>query len=83
MTDPMTMMDVTTDEPGAQGTGMDILEAARGDAMYSPICEVFTYDPDVDVDGHPIAKFSVGDLSAAEMASATPTGDLIYCLQVF
>jgi len=65
------------------GGGFDILEAARGDAAYSPICEVWTYDPDLDADMLPIARTSVGDLSATEMASAAATGDLVFCLQVF
>ena len=29
---------------GARGAGYDVLQAKRGDADYSPVCEVFTYD---------------------------------------
>ncbi len=80
-TDPMTMMPAAVDNKPF--TGSDILEAARGDAAYSPICEVWVYDADLDMNGLPVAKQSVGDLSDAEKKSAMATGDLAYCFQVF
>jgi hypothetical protein len=82
--DEMTMMETVVPAPGELGAGFDILEAARGDAAYSPICEVFSYDPDVDADGLPVElKSSIADLTQTELATLAPTGDLVYCFQVF
>jgi hypothetical protein len=69
--------------PNALGGGFDILEAARGDSAYSPVCEVWTYTPDLDANGLPIARTAISDLSQAESASAMATGDLVYCFQPF
>jgi hypothetical protein len=77
MTDPMTMMDVTMPGMGGLGTGYDILQAARGDADYSPVCHVNIYTPDDPL--HPPA--SIDDLSPAELASAMD-GGFVYCFQV-
>ena len=90
MTDDMGVTTVVTGD-GALGGGFDILDAARGDSAYSPICEVWAYEPDTVVDPAdptmmamlPDPKTSVTDLSNTEMASAAPTGDLVYCFQVF
>ena len=81
-TDMTTMMDVTKPGPGMLGAGFDILEAARGDANYSPVCEVWSYDPDVDQNMIPVPEVSIGDLTATEMASAMSTGTFVYCFQV-
>jgi hypothetical protein len=65
---------------GGPGTGWDILDAARGEAGYSPVCHVLSYVPDDAL--HP--KKSVADLSATELASAgSATADLgfFFCLQ--
>jgi hypothetical protein len=81
--DPMTGMITLVPVPNELGAGFDILEAGRGDAAYSPICEVVTYDPDLDADMLPVLKGSVADLTQAELATAMPTGELVYCFQVF
>jgi hypothetical protein len=78
MTDPMTMM--TTAVPGALGDGNDVLEALRGDANYSPVCEVWTYDPDVDNMGNPVPATDAAAIVAANNPMAT--GDFVYCFQV-
>lgn len=36
--------DATGTGPGAQGAGYDVLDAVRGEAGYSPVCAVMTYD---------------------------------------
>lgn len=38
------IMDGMTTAAGSLGRGYDVLQAARGDAAYSPVCEVVTYD---------------------------------------
>jgi hypothetical protein len=83
MTDPMTMMMTTVAQAGAYGQGYDLLEGVRGDSKYSPVCEVWTYDPDLDpMTMLPISHTAISELTAAEMATAKATGDLIYCFQV-
>ena len=60
---------------GALGAGFDVLTARPGDPGYSPLCEVFVFDP-VD----PLApETSVG---AIDMSTAVPTGELVWCIQV-
>ena len=79
--DDMTMMPIAV--PADPFTGNDILEAGRGDAGYSPICEVWSYDPDLDpVTMLPVARGSAAELTATEMGTAMATGQLVYCFQV-
>jgi len=69
--------------PGGPGIGLDVLEGARGDAKYSPLCHVFLYyhDPATDT-----AK-SVDEVMAAAMQAPqgqqglTDTMTYVYCLQ--
>jgi len=65
---------------GGPGMGWDILDAARGQSGYSPVCHVLTYVPDDPLN----PKTSTADLSAAELASAgSATADqgFFFCLQ--
>ena len=65
----------TVPVPGSLGEGFDVLAGKRGDAAYHPICEVFTFDPK-----DPMApETSIKDI---DMATAQPTGDFVWCLQV-
>jgi hypothetical protein len=65
---------VTMPGAGALGDGYDILTYARSSTKYTPICEVFTFDPKDPM--NPETK--VDDI---DMTTAMPTGDFIYCLQ--
>jgi hypothetical protein len=57
------------------GEGFDVLEHKRGDAMYSPICEVFSFDP-----ADPMApETNVKDIN---QATVQPTSTFVWCLQV-
>ncbi|WP_309896061.1 hypothetical protein [Archangium sp.] len=69
------------------GQGYDVLQARRGEANYSPVCELITYDA-----GGPLAKSALPKTEAEvlELAAqagtqlrAPATGDkYVYCLQV-
>jgi hypothetical protein len=75
---------------GHLGDGWDLLDARRGDANYSPICHVFSYEPTnpllwVDPDLSKRRLPSIDQFDAAEVASASrPDADqgYIFCLQV-
>jgi hypothetical protein len=71
----------TCDPPGP-GNEFDILEAIRGDAKYSPVCEVWAYDPDLDATGIPVPATDINGLSQTEQVSAMATGTYVFCLQV-
>ncbi len=60
---------------GALGDGYDVLTAKRGQMGFSPLCEVFSFDP-VD----PMNPET--DVAKIDMATAVPTGNLIWCIQV-
>jgi len=65
---------------GGPGTGWDILDAARGETGYSPVCHVITYTPDDPLN----PKTSMADLSPTELASAaSATADqgFFFCFQ--
>ncbi len=75
--------DPTVSCPAAgPGNGFDLLEGARGDSAYSPVCEVWSYDPDTDQNGVPQPETDVSLLSPTEQASAAPSGTYVYCFQV-
>jgi hypothetical protein len=68
---------------GAPFTGHDVLEAARGDGNYSPLCHVFMYyNPTPEA-----PATSVAEVMAAAQQAPTPdeaivdTGRYVYCLQ--
>ncbi|EPX57498.1 hypothetical protein D187_009772 [Cystobacter fuscus DSM 2262] len=72
-----------TDKTVAVGQGFDVLAARRGEAGYSPICEVWTYDA-----GGPLTPeqlpTSAADIEAqfgatAQRATSVPS---FYCLQL-
>lgn len=73
-TDPMTMMPAATMATGP-GTGYDLVEAARGDAGYSPVCQVFSFTP-ADPMNPPTT------IAAIDMATVMDTKTYVYCLQV-
>jgi hypothetical protein len=57
------------------GEGFDVLEHTRGDAMYSPLCEVFSFDPK-----DPMAPET--NVKNIDQATVMPTGNFVFCLQV-
>jgi hypothetical protein len=71
--------------PGQLGAGYDVLSAKRGDAAYSPVCAVFTYDA-----GMPLADTALPkDAAAIEMmfnSMAAPIQPAetpyVFCLEV-
>jgi hypothetical protein len=75
-------MDMTMTVMPQIGQGFDVLSAKRGDAGYSPICEVWTYDAKATLD----ADMLPGDAATIEKtyAGALAAGDppYVYCLQV-
>lgn len=60
------------DAVAGPGIGPDVMEYRRGEAGYSPICRVWTFDP-VDVEKP--------EQRAADVQSPTDTGKYVYCLQ--
>ena len=67
--------------PGAIGGGYDVLEAKRGDAGYSPVCEVFTYDTMTTLDAAALPT-DVAAITATYGATVQPaTTKYVYCLQ--
>jgi len=65
----------TVPVPGNQGEGFDVLDATRGGMGYSPLCEVFSFDP-VD----PMAPET--SVAAIDQSTVQPTGTFVWCLQV-
>jgi hypothetical protein len=72
----MNMMMMPAVVAGTFPTGFDIMEAARGDAGYSPVCHVSLYTPDDGMN----PKTDIAQLSTAEQASAMD-GGFTYCFQ--
>ncbi len=72
------MMGVKSAGPGAVGTNNDILDAARADAGYSPLCQVASYTPKMGANMLPILANDVAQIDMATVKS----GNLIYCLQL-
>jgi hypothetical protein len=70
---------------GRLGAGYDVLGARRGDALYSPLCAVFTYDA-----GMPLAAAALprnaADIEAMFNTAAAPlmpaADPYVFCLQV-
>jgi hypothetical protein len=78
-----TMMPVMA--PGRIGAGYDVLESKRGDARYSPLCAVFTYDAGMPLRPEELPKDAATieamfNTQAAPLRPGTPP--LVYCLQV-
>lgn len=69
---------------GARGAGYDVLEAKRGDATYSPVCEVMTYDTGGTTPVSMLPKDVAGVMSYVTgprpLQTASPR--YIFCLQV-
>jgi hypothetical protein len=68
---------------GQRGAGYDVLAAKRGDADYSPVCEVFTYDAGMPLpaDQLPRTAEAIEALPTAMLQNPT-TNRYIFCLQV-
>ncbi len=69
------------------GQGYDVLEARRGEANYSPVCQLLTYDAGgaLAKSALPKTEAEVLELSAQAGTAISPpaTGDkYVYCLQV-
>ncbi|HEX9103537.1 MAG TPA: hypothetical protein VF997_15100 [Polyangia bacterium] len=68
--------------PGGIGFGYDVVEHARGDAGYSPVCQVFTYDTGAAT---PVEMLPQDATTITSMYSATlkpATVPYVFCLQV-
>jgi hypothetical protein len=66
----------------ARGDGLDVLEAKRADADYSPVCQVFTYDTGTPMPPEMLPK-RVEDIMMLYGASIMPAAvPYIFCLQV-
>jgi hypothetical protein len=60
---------------GSLGAGFDVLTSRPGEPGYSPLCEVFIFDP-----ADPLApETAVRDI---DMSTAFPTGEFVWCIQV-
>jgi hypothetical protein len=70
---------------GALGAGYDVLEAARGQAGYSPVCAVMTYDVGAPMPASALPKDAatiVANYGTTLLPPAKPTPAFVYCLQV-
>jgi hypothetical protein len=74
--------------PGARGAGYDVLSAKRGDADYSPLCEVWTYEATPAGMGLPedqlpkTAEAIEAMFPAPNLTVAAGAGRYVFCLQV-
>jgi hypothetical protein len=71
--------------PGQLGAGYDVLSAKRGDAAYSPVCAVFTYDAGMPMADTALPKdAAMIEMSFNSMASPLQPADppYVFCLQV-
>ncbi len=78
---------VMEDKNFTQGQGFDVLQARRGEAAYSPVCQLLTYDAGPTPllrEQLPKTEAEVLELSAQRGTAITaPAGDkYVYCLQV-
>lgn len=64
----------TPSGPGALGDGFDLLDAARGEPGYSPLCHVFSFAP-ADPQHPPTSA------AALDPAALADTGRFVWCLQ--
>lgn len=62
------------------GGGFDVLEAARGQPGYSPVCKVFTYDPGAATE-LPTSAAEVEADFGSTIKAVTGAGTYVYCLQ--
>jgi hypothetical protein len=69
--------------PGARGAGYDVLTARRGDADYSPVCEVWTYDAGMPLlpEQLPRTAEAIEQMFPAPNLTVAATR-YIFCLQV-
>jgi hypothetical protein len=73
----------TTASPGRLGAGYDVLSARRGEAGYSPLCQVFTYDTGMPTDIGALprdARLIEATFPADTLQPGSPP--FVYCLQV-
>ncbi|MCU1281980.1 MAG: hypothetical protein JWM53_5526 [bacterium] len=72
----------TSTFPGGLGFGYDVVEAVPGDANYSPVCAVYTYDVGmaVTVDQLPQDVDTIKALYSSTFKGGSPA--YVYCLQV-
>lgn len=68
---------------GAPFEGNDVLEGARGGDGYSPICQVFSYDPSDPMDPMNPEKIKLASSVAdIDLTRVKDTKTLVYCLQL-
>jgi hypothetical protein len=68
--------------PGGFGFGYDVLQAARTDANYSPVCQMFTYDAGMAVDSTALPKDEATILAMYGSTVKPATVPYQFCLQV-
>jgi len=69
-------------QPGALGQGYDVMDAARSQGRYSPICAVFTYDAGEALPASELPR-DVPTLLVRYGATVSPANPpYVYCLQV-
>jgi hypothetical protein len=73
-----------TTTAGGIGLGYDVLDAARGNSGYSPVCEVFTYDTGAQtpIDQLPKAAATITSQYGNTIAAAAMPNKYVFCLQV-
>jgi hypothetical protein len=60
---------------GMPGDGFDVVDAVRGMPNYSPLCQVFSFDPANPM----LPERNVGDI---DQSTVQPTGMFVWCMQV-
>ena len=60
---------------GALGDGFDVIAAAPGQKGYSPLCQVYSFDPLDPMN----PETRVADI---DMSTAMATGDYVWCIQL-
>jgi hypothetical protein len=68
--------------PGGFGFGYDVLQAARSDGAYSPVCAMFTYDTGMAVDSTMLPKDEATILAMYGATVKPATVPYQFCLQV-
>lgn len=68
--------------PGGFGFGYDVLQAARADANYSPVCQMLTYDTGGPMDSTALPKDEATILATYGSTIKPATVPYQFCLQV-
>lgn len=71
-------------EDQGYGLGRDVFEAKRATDGYSPICEVYTFEPtshDLAMSETKVSDIEAKDMMGNQPRHPTKTGQYVYCLQ--